>query len=160
ELAVRGAFDVQVEGEHAAEHDRAHRLDHRAAPRAGLEGDEAVELEHAEGFAQRATPDAVLRHHLGLGREAVAGRQPADTDVVDDRLRDDLGFLRHSDTLPGSIACAPEVAMSDDRPQLGAGIIALHDPHRGHEHDFNVWYEADHMLAAGTMAPWTIAGAR
>jgi len=50
--------------------------------------------------------------------------------------------------------------MSDDRPQLGAGIIALHDPHRGHEHDFNVWYEADHMLAAGTMAPWTIAGAR
>ena len=50
--------------------------------------------------------------------------------------------------------------MADDRPQLGAGIIALHDPHRGHEHDFNVWYEADHMLAAGTMAPWTIAGAR
>lgn len=50
--------------------------------------------------------------------------------------------------------------MTDDRPQLGAGIIALHDPHPGHEHDFNRWYEADHMLGAGTMAPWTIAGAR
>ena len=50
--------------------------------------------------------------------------------------------------------------MADDRPELGAGIIALHDPHRGHEHDFNRWYEADHMLGAGTMAPWTIAGAR
>jgi hypothetical protein len=50
--------------------------------------------------------------------------------------------------------------VTDDRPQLGAGIIALHDPHRGHEHDFNRWYEADHMLGAGTMAPWTIAGAR
>jgi hypothetical protein len=50
--------------------------------------------------------------------------------------------------------------MTDDRPRLGHGIIALHDPHPGHEHDFNRWYEADHMLAAGTMAPWTIAGMR
>jgi hypothetical protein len=50
--------------------------------------------------------------------------------------------------------------MTDDRPRLGHGIIALHDPHRGHEHDFNQWYEADHMLAAGTMAPWTISGMR
>lgn len=50
--------------------------------------------------------------------------------------------------------------MTDDRPRVGHGIIALHDPHRGHEHAFNRWYEADHMLAAGTMAPWTIAGAR
>lgn len=31
---------------------------------------------------------------------------------------------------------------------------------RGREHAFDEWYEADHMLAAGTMAPWTIGGAR
>jgi hypothetical protein len=48
----------------------------------------------------------------------------------------------------------------DDRPRLGHGIIALHDPHRGHESAFNRWYEADHMLGAGTMAPWTISGMR
>jgi len=45
-------------------------------------------------------------------------------------------------------------------PDLGHGIIALHDPVRGHESAFNEWYEADHMLAAGTMAPWTIGGMR
>lgn len=46
------------------------------------------------------------------------------------------------------------------RPELGHGIIALHDPVPGRESAFNEWYEADHMLAAGTMAPWTIGGMR
>ena len=32
---------------------------------------------------------------------------------------------------------------------LGAGIFALHDPHPGHERDFNRYYERDHMYAAG-----------
>ena len=50
--------------------------------------------------------------------------------------------------------------MTHERPQLGHGIIALHDPVRGRESAFNQWYEADHMLAAGTMAPWTIGGMR
>lgn len=45
-------------------------------------------------------------------------------------------------------------------PEVGHTIIALHDPVRGRESAFNRWYEADHMLAAGTMAPWTIGGMR
>jgi hypothetical protein len=43
---------------------------------------------------------------------------------------------------------------------LGAGIFALHDPHPGHERDFNRYYERDHMYAAAILAPWTIAGQR
>ena len=43
---------------------------------------------------------------------------------------------------------------------LGAGIFALHDPHPGHERDFNRYYERDHMYAAAILAPWTIAGTR
>jgi hypothetical protein len=46
------------------------------------------------------------------------------------------------------------------RPNVGHAIIALHDPLPGRESAFNTWYEADHMLAAGTMAPWTIGGMR
>jgi len=46
------------------------------------------------------------------------------------------------------------------RPDVGHAIIALHDPVRGRESAFDEWYEADHMLAAGTMAPWTIGGMR
>ena len=73
ELAVRGALDVEVEREHAAEHGRVHRLHDRPAAGTGLERDEAVQLEHPQGLAERAAPDVVVRHHLGLGREAVAG---------------------------------------------------------------------------------------
>jgi hypothetical protein len=43
---------------------------------------------------------------------------------------------------------------------LGAAIFALHDPHRGHEAEFNQWYERDHMYAGGVLAPWTIGAAR
>jgi hypothetical protein len=43
---------------------------------------------------------------------------------------------------------------------LGAGLFALHDPHPGHERDFNRYYERDHMYAAAILAPWTIAGQR
>ena len=45
-------------------------------------------------------------------------------------------------------------------PAVGHAIIALHDPVPGREAAFDAWYEADHMLAAGTMAPWTIGGMR
>jgi len=45
-------------------------------------------------------------------------------------------------------------------PEVGHAIIALHDVAPEHEAGFHRWYEADHMLAAGTMAPWTIGGMR
>ena len=48
----------------------------------------------------------------------------------------------------------------DSSVDLGAGIFALHDPHPGHERDFNRYYERDHMYAAAILAPWTIAGTR
>lgn len=51
-------------------------------------------------------------------------------------------------------------AMTDDRPRLGHAILAMHDPFPGHERAFNRWYEDDHMLGAGAMAPWNIAVAR
>lgn len=50
--------------------------------------------------------------------------------------------------------------MADDRPQLGHAILAMHDPFPGHERAFNRWYEDDHMLGAGSMAPWNIAVSR
>ena len=51
--------------------------------------------------------------------------------------------------------------MPDDGPvRIGAGIFALHDPHRGHERAFNRFYERDHMYGAAILAPWTIAGQR
>jgi hypothetical protein len=50
--------------------------------------------------------------------------------------------------------------VTDDRVELGAGILALMDPHHGYEKAWNRWYERDHMYGAAIMAPWTIAGAR
>src|SRR6266498_3864809 len=43
---------------------------------------------------------------------------------------------------------------------LGAGIFALHDPHRGHERDFNRYYERDDMYAAAMLSAWRISGQR
>ena len=49
---------------------------------------------------------------------------------------------------------------ASDRISLGSAIFALIDPHRGHERDFNRWYERDHLYAGGLCAPWTLAAAR
>ncbi len=37
---------------------------------------------------------------------------------------------------------------------LGAALFSLHDPHPGHERDFNRYYERDHMYAAALLAPF------
>lgn len=50
--------------------------------------------------------------------------------------------------------------MGDGPVRLGAGIFALHDPHKGFEREFNRYYERDHMYGAAILAPWTIAGQR
>ena len=50
--------------------------------------------------------------------------------------------------------------MPDDRPRLGHAILAMHDPFPGHERAFNRWYEDDHMLGAGSMAPWNVSVGR
>ncbi len=59
-----------------------------------------------------------------------------------------------SDPAPG----APQP--SDLGSELGHAIFALVEPHRGHEIAWNRWYERDHLIAAGTCAPWTIATQR
>jgi 2-hydroxychromene-2-carboxylate isomerase len=50
--------------------------------------------------------------------------------------------------------------VSDERVALGAAIFGFVEPHRGAESAFNRWYERDHLIAAGAMAPWTIATQR
>jgi hypothetical protein len=49
---------------------------------------------------------------------------------------------------------------SDLRVELGHAIFALVEPHRGHEKAWNRWYERDHLPAAGSLAPWTLATQR
>ncbi|MBW2268513.1 MAG: hypothetical protein JRH16_08040 [Deltaproteobacteria bacterium] len=50
--------------------------------------------------------------------------------------------------------------MSDERVELGHAIFALVEPHSGHELAWNRYYERDHLVAAGTCAPWTLAAQR
>lgn len=50
--------------------------------------------------------------------------------------------------------------MEKDRVALGSAIFALHDPHPGHERDFNRWYERDHMYAGAVLAPWVLSAQR
>jgi hypothetical protein len=57
---------------------------------------------------------------------------------------------------PASAAPHP----SDLRVELGHAIFAFVEPHRGHERAWNRWYERDHLVAAGSCAPWTMATAR
>ena len=67
-----------------------------------------------------------------------------------------------------SAPAAAQVVGTEDRDthpsdlgvDLGSAIFSLHDPHPGHERDFNRFYERDHMYAGGTLAPWTIATGR
>ena len=49
---------------------------------------------------------------------------------------------------------------SDRRVELGHAIFALVEPHRGHELAWNRWYERDHLIAAGSAAPWTLSTQR
>ena len=46
---------------------------------------------------------------------------------------------------------------SDLRVELGHAIFGLVDPHRGFVVAWNRYYERDHLVAAGTAAPWTLA---
>ena len=46
---------------------------------------------------------------------------------------------------------------SDLGVSLGHAIWAFVEPHRGHEMAFNRWYERDHLIAAGSCAPWTLS---
>jgi hypothetical protein len=55
---------------------------------------------------------------------------------------------------------SPAPHPSDLRLELGHVIVAFMEPHRGHEHAWNRWYERDHFLALCAAAPWTFSSAR
>lgn len=49
---------------------------------------------------------------------------------------------------------------SDAGVTLGHAIFSLIQPHPGHEHAWNRYYERDHLIAAGSCAPWTFSTQR
>jgi len=43
---------------------------------------------------------------------------------------------------------------------IGAALITMVEPHPGHEHAYNRWYEDDHFYAGAMAMPWMFAGRR
>lgn len=44
--------------------------------------------------------------------------------------------------------------------KVGSMLFTMVDPHRGHEVDYNRWYERDHFYAGCMVGPWLFAGRR
>ena len=56
-----------------------------------------------------------------------------------------------------------ELGTGDSRVRpirLGGMLVTLVEPHRGHEVEYNRWYERDHFYAGCMVGAWTLAGAR
>ncbi len=56
-----------------------------------------------------------------------------------------------------------EVGSGDTRVKpikLGGALVTIVEPHRGHEVDYNRWYERDHFYAGCMIGAWTISGTR
>ena len=56
-----------------------------------------------------------------------------------------------------------EVGSGDTRKKpikLGGALVTLVEPHRGHEVEYNRWYERDHYYSGCMIGAWTIAGTR
>jgi hypothetical protein len=43
---------------------------------------------------------------------------------------------------------------------IGGALITMVEPHLGHEHAYNRWYEDDHFYSGAMHGPWTFAGRR
>ncbi len=43
---------------------------------------------------------------------------------------------------------------------IGGALITMVEPHLGHEHAYNRWYEDDHFYSGAMQGPWTFAGGR
>jgi hypothetical protein len=43
---------------------------------------------------------------------------------------------------------------------IGSALITLVEPHEGHEHAYNRWYEDDHFYSGAMTMPWMFAGRR
>lgn len=44
--------------------------------------------------------------------------------------------------------------------EVGAALFTLVEPHRGHEVEYNRWYERDHFYAGCMIGPWIFSGRR
>lgn len=49
---------------------------------------------------------------------------------------------------------------TDDAVRAGAMLFTLVDPLRGHETEYNRWYETDHLYSGCMVGPWLFAGRR
>jgi len=45
-------------------------------------------------------------------------------------------------------------------PAIGSALITMVEPHEGHEHAYNRWYEDDHFNSGALAMPWLFAGRR
>ncbi|MGW7515284.1 hypothetical protein ACWGJ2_06775 [Streptomyces sp. NPDC054796] len=62
------------------------------------------------------------------------------------------------DTRSGTYAELAAVGPYGVRP--GHALITMVEPHPGHEHAYNRWYEDDHFIAGAMAMPWIYAGRR
>ena len=53
-----------------------------------------------------------------------------------------------------------EVIADAEEIKLGSILFTIVEPHRGHEVDYNRWYERDHFYSGVMIGPWTFAGNR
>ena len=53
-----------------------------------------------------------------------------------------------------------EVVASAEPIVLGSMLFTIVEPHRGHEVDYNRWYERDHFYSGVMIGPYTFAGRR
>ena len=44
--------------------------------------------------------------------------------------------------------------------KLGGALFTLVEPHKGHEVEYNRWYERDHFYAGCMIGAWTVSGGR
>ena len=54
-----------------------------------------------------------------------------------------------------------DVGTGDTREKpikLGGALFTMVEPHRGHEVEYNRWYERDHFYAGCMIGAWTISG--
>ncbi|HEX4505462.1 MAG TPA: hypothetical protein VH722_07000 [Alphaproteobacteria bacterium] len=54
-----------------------------------------------------------------------------------------------------------EIAANGPYPaRIGSALITMVEPHVGHEHDYNRWYEDDHFNSGAMAMPWMFSGRR
>ena len=63
-----------------------------------------------------------------------------------------------SDAAPSPYSTLPGEGPYD--VAIGSALITMVEPHEGHEHAYNRWYEDDHFYSGAMAMPWMFAGRR